>query len=86
MVRGTVKKSQSLTWKILGGDSQASEGEALPKRVGDSVLFLGEDLCHHQQVVEEEHLPLVHTDPLLLADVRDLVEAAITHEAAVWEG
>lgn len=41
---------------------------------------------HQQQVIEEEHLPLVHARPLLLVHIIHLVQAAVANQAAVGEG
>ena len=57
--------------------------EALAERVGDARLLLAEDLGHDQDVVEEEHFPLVQTGSLTPGSVRNLVQPAVTHQSSV---
>lgn len=41
---------------------------------------------YHQEVIEEEDLPLVHPGPLRSVGVRDLVQLAAAHQPTVGEG
>lgn len=40
---------------------------------------------HHQQVVEQEDLPLVNSCPLGSVGVRHLIELTAAYQPAVWQ-
>jgi len=64
----------------------ACERKAVSEGVGDAVLPPGVDLGDDQDVVEEEHLPLMLTWPVFLVFVLDLVEPAVADQAPVGDG
>ena len=57
-------------------------GEGSPEPLPAQTLALLP--AHHQQVVEEEHLPLVRSLLLQLVHVRHLEESAAADQAAMW--
>ena len=65
------------------GDVETGQLEVLAERVVDDRLLLVKDLRYDQNVVEEEHLPLVETGPLPPRSVRYLVQTAVAHQTPV---
>ena len=68
-------------WKSAAGCA-APCGEGSPEPLPAQTLALLP--AHHQQVVEEEHLPLVRSLLLQLVHVRHLEESAAADQAAMW--
>uniref|UniRef100_A0A182QGI8 Uncharacterized protein n=1 Tax=Anopheles farauti TaxID=69004 RepID=A0A182QGI8_9DIPT len=77
--------AELVVWKKTSEqrDDHAAQGVAVAERVRHRGLLLAEDLRDDEQIVEEEHLALVHAGPFLLVDVRYLVQSAVADEPPV---
>lgn len=73
--------SLHLTWHINQCHDKSAQRKAVPERVRHRRLFLGEDLCDDEQIIEQEDLALMQSLTLFLIDVGNFVQATVANES-----